>query len=132
MNSGRILICDDDAIARLIVHHILSVEGIFIIAMHDRAGSLLSDFEKNGADLVILDALMPEMNGTELLSKMRGLPGGSQTPAVFITATDDFREIENLYSCGGAAVLQKPFDLASLPRIARELINKSKMQTNRS
>jgi CheY-like chemotaxis protein len=66
-------------------------------------------------DILLLDVMMPEITGPELLSYLRAQPRFRTTPAVFLTAKADQDFIDQLIKAGAAAVITKPFDAMHLP-----------------
>jgi len=73
-------------------------------------------------DLVLLDVLMPGMDGAATLRALRKLPATSAVPVVFLTAQDLPSELQRLYELGAAAVLTKPFDPVTLPGKLRAVL----------
>lgn len=61
-------------------------------------------------DLILLDVMMPEMDGPALLARLRELPGLEQVPVAFVTAKTDERDVAPLKALGAMGVLAKPFD----------------------
>jgi CheY-like chemotaxis protein len=61
-------------------------------------------------DLVLLDVMMPEMDGPSTLAALRELPGMARIPVVFMTAKVQFAEITYYKSLGAREVISKPFD----------------------
>jgi CheY-like chemotaxis protein len=72
-------------------------------------------------DLLLLDVMMPEMDGPELLSKLRDMPGMAETPAVFVTAKTEAREIEPLLEAGAIGIVPKPFDPMTVGQTIQEM-----------
>jgi two-component system OmpR family response regulator len=66
-------------------------------------------------DLVLLDWMMPVMDGPTLFKRMRETDGLQDIPVVFITAKASQRELEELRGMGAAGVLSKPFSPKDLP-----------------
>jgi CheY-like chemotaxis protein len=63
-----------------------------------------------GPDLMLLDVMMPEMSGIELLSQLRAIPALKGVPAIFMTARAQANEIAELKALGALDVVVKPFD----------------------
>ena len=66
-------------------------------------------------DLLLLDVMMPEITGPELLAQLRRFERLRETPAVFLTAKAAPEDIDKLMQAGAAAVITKPFDAMKLP-----------------
>jgi CheY-like chemotaxis protein len=65
-------------------------------------------------DLVLLDYMMPEMDGTAILAALRADPATRHIPVVFMTARSMPAEVARLVAAGAAAVIAKPFDPLAL------------------
>lgn len=100
-----ILVIDDDPHIREIVDYALVRAGFKVVVAEDgKAG--LSAFEANRPDLVLLDILMPEMDGTEVCKKIRAT---AETPIIFLTSVDD--EVDRILGLeiGADDYVTKPF-----------------------
>jgi two-component system, OmpR family, response regulator len=75
-------------------------------------------------ELVLLDVSMPGMDGPATLEQLRGIPGASAVPVVFFTATSSDIEVQRLCALGAVAVIPKPFDVAALPRLVRDIMGR--------
>jgi two-component system, OmpR family, response regulator len=71
---------------------------------------------------VLLDVMMPEIDGIETLARMRALPEHRDTPIIFMTARTMQHEKERYLQLGAIGVIPKPFDPASLAVQVRELL----------
>ena len=60
-------------------------------------------------DLLVLDIMMPKINGFELCEKLRGSPGHETTPVIFATGSDRFDSRIRSANCGGNGFIVKPF-----------------------
>ena len=65
--------------------------------------------------LLLLDVMMPELDGPATLSALRAIPATATTPVVFMTAKVQRQEIEQLERLGAVGVIAKPFDPMTLP-----------------
>ncbi|HEX2559465.1 response regulator [Phenylobacterium sp.] len=74
-------------------------------------------------DVLLLDVMMPEMDGPTTLAQIRQLPGLSQTPAVFITARAQPQEQEAIKAMGAVGVITKPFDPMTLASDLRQILS---------
>lgn len=71
-------------------------------------------------DVVLLDVMMPELDGPGTLLELRRLPGFSQTPVIFMTARAQSHELDRFLGLGAVAVIIKPFDPMTLGRQVRD------------
>jgi CheY-like chemotaxis protein/HPt (histidine-containing phosphotransfer) domain-containing protein len=106
--GAKVLVVDDDAISRRAVSYSLEKARLNSVAVEDpkAAIELLSS---NTYDLVVLDVEMPEVNGYELCSKLRGFSANKRTPVVFVTALNSFESRANSSVSGGNDFIGKPF-----------------------
>jgi two-component system OmpR family response regulator len=71
---------------------------------------------------VLLDVMMPEIDGIETMSRMRALPEHMETPIIFMTARTMQHEKERYFELGAVGVIPKPFDPASLANQVRDIL----------
>ena len=118
----KVLIIDDDADIRSIVRLSLSrLGGMDVIeAASGAAGVRIAEEEL--PDVILLDMMMPSMDGSATMAALRSQPATSTTPIIFLTAKAMRPEIERLMKLGATGVLIKPFDPRTLPRDLRALI----------
>lgn len=73
-------------------------------------------------DVMLLDVMMPEMDGPTLLRHIRATPGVVSAPAIFMTAQTQAHELDALLALGAVGVVIKPFDPMSLGAEVRGLL----------
>jgi CheY-like chemotaxis protein len=71
-------------------------------------------------DVVLLDVMMPELDGPGTLERLRQLPGHADTPVIFMTARAQSHELDRFLSLGAIAVIIKPFDPMTLGQQLRD------------
>ena len=115
MNTKRILVVDDEpSVTRSLKLNLESAGGYDVFA-ENHATNALAAARIFGPDLVLLDVMMPGMDGGEVAAKFRADPLLRKTPVVFLTAIvsnaeTDGHEMES----GGDVFLAKPVDMAEL------------------
>lgn len=112
MALKRILIVDDDPMIRSLVQAILEGEGYEVVAADDGPkGIEILDSEPRpiNFDLVVLDVMMPGMNGLDVLTRMRIHPHTQKLPVVMLTGEDKAEDIMAGYSVGADYYITKPF-----------------------
>jgi len=72
-------------------------------------------------DLILLDVMMPEMDGVTTLQLLRKLPGCESIPAIFLTAKTRAQDVEQLKRAGALDIVPKPFDPMTLSRTVLEI-----------
>jgi CheY-like chemotaxis protein len=111
----RVLLVDDDAGIRESLKELLELEGFAVdTAEHGREG-LQRMAQPEVPCLVLLDLMMPVMNGVEFLKALRqdADPRIARTPVTVVSALDEAREVRERFQC---EVLRKPVDLDALLR----------------
>lgn len=77
-------------------------------------------------DLIILDVMMPGMDGIETYKRLRAIPKLAKTPIVFMTAKAMKHETDRYRALGAADVIPKPFDPITLPDLVRQIWNQAR------
>lgn len=117
--AKRILIVDDDEMVLIALNELLKPEGYEV----DSAGSAreaLEKIEKSRYDLLMLDIIMPEMNGLELCKIIRKREDCSETPIVFLTAKSREEDKAHGLDAGANLFLSKPISPDKLLAIVSE------------
>ena len=105
----RVLIIDDDTVARMLAREALEQSGCAVEeAENGRLG--LEAFIKQHPDLVLLDILMPEMDGFAVCTELRKLPEGVHTPVLIMTGLEDYQSITQAYDVGATDFIVKPIN----------------------
>ena len=111
----KILVVDDDPSVRTLVRDVLEVEG-YSVELAEDGFSALRRIEAERPDCVVLDVMMPGMDGHAVLSRIRSAEGGSGLPVVMLTAAADDAQAWQAWSGGVDYFLAKPFDPSELLR----------------
>ncbi len=112
-NSGTILIVDDQERNIQVVGTTLAAFG-FDFMTASSGEQALERVQARTPDLVLLDVMMPVMNGFDTCQKMRTLPGMENVPVIFLSADDEKNTIVRALECGGVDYVTKPFNKAEL------------------
>ncbi len=105
--KGRVLVIDDDASLRFALEAVLGDAGLGVVTAASGAAGLQA-FESGGADAVLTDLAMPEMDGLEVLTRLRTLDSG--VPVIMLTAHGSERVAVAAMKGGAYDYLPKPFD----------------------
>lgn len=105
----KLLIADDNNSDRLILKTILEKQGHEVICTANGAEAVAA-YKENRPDLVLLDALMPVMDGFEAARAMKSLAGEDLTPIIFITSLKDAASLVDCLDAGGDDFISKPYN----------------------
>lgn len=117
----RILYAEDEDDIRAIAQIALEDIGGFTVRYCANGREVLATIKEFTPDLVLLDVMMPEMDGPTTLRELRKLHNMSEIPAVFMTAKIQTNEIEEYKTLGAIDVIAKPFN----PMTLADEINKA-------
>jgi len=123
-----VMIEDDEGHARLIERNIRRA-GISNHIRHFADGTTALEFLLNGEDgpavngpaLILLDLNLPDMSGTDILTRIKSEPRLRRTPVVVLTTTDDKVEIQRCYDLGANVYITKPVNYDSFADAIRQL-----------
>jgi signal transduction histidine kinase len=116
-----ILIVDDDETERFLQREVLEPAGFDIIEAKSGTAALQL-FAECKPDLVVLDVVMPEINGFDVCQAIRTLPGGRDAPVLMATALDDIDSIDQAYRAGATDFIGKPINWPMLPHHVRYML----------
>ncbi|MDQ1080578.1 response regulator [Pseudoroseomonas cervicalis] len=118
---SRILYVEDDADVRHLASFALKAVGGFTVEACASGEEALARAEGFAPQLLLLDVMMPGMDGPTTLERLRTLPGLATTPAIFMTAKVQPQEVARYRALGSLDVISKPFDPMTLPAALREI-----------
>lgn len=121
----KILVCDDETKIRETFFDYLSAKG-FDVTTAANGKEAVEACEKQEYDLIILDVMMPQMNGLEACRRIRTL---SDTPVLFLSALGEEQDLLKGYSLGADDYIVKPFPLAVLAEKCGALISRYRGST---
>lgn len=121
MSAGRILVVDDEDDIRRVATLSLERVGGWEVVPASSAAEAVAAAEGGGFDAVLLDVMMPDVDGPATLERLRPILG-SGVPVVFLTAKVQPADVERLRGLGATGVLAKPFDPMRLPGELAELL----------
>lgn len=110
----KILLVEDEADIRMVAKLALESVGGFSVDACASGREALAHAEAAAPDLIMLDVMMPGMDGPATLAALRAVPAFSATPMLFMTAKVQPQEVAHFRSLGAIAVVAKPFDPMTL------------------
>jgi|ERR1700761_309923 len=114
MSEIRILHVDDEPDIRDIVDMSLGLNPDFLVRACDSGTEAVKAAAEWSPYLILLDVMMPGMDGPATLEELRKNPKTSAIPVVFMTARAQAREIDQFIALGAQGVISKPFDPMTL------------------
>jgi CheY-like chemotaxis protein len=107
---NRILYVEDEPDIRMVAQMALQAVGGFTVIACASGQEALDAAPGAGADLLLLDVMMPGMDGPTTLKGLRQLPATADTPVIFMTAKVQAAEVAVYKGLGALEVIPKPFD----------------------
>ena len=117
----RILYVEDETDIQAVARLALEAVGSFTVRVCSSGPEALVAIGEFVPDLVLLDVMMPGMDGPTTLRSLRALPDGAGIPVIFLTAKVQPAEVAQLKSFGALDVIAKPFDPMKLSDQVREI-----------
>jgi len=122
----RVMIVDDDPDALALMENILTDEGFELIKVSNATEVGLRAAQLS-PDLILLDFLMPEINGFEVSKALRNNELTRSIPIMAVTCLTKEQDIERIFECGADEYLAKPFKVDQLLEKVRELIGRGRI-----
>lgn len=111
----RLTYIEDEPDIRAIAEFALTEFGNYEVDVCGSGPEALSRTPDFNPDLIILDVMMPDMDGIETFKRLRAIPQLADTPIVFMTAKAMKHETDQYLKLGATGVIAKPFDPTTLP-----------------
>ena len=118
---ARILYVEDDPDIQAVAQLALEAVGGFTVYLSDSGADGLLAAAREQPDLILLDVMMPGMDGPTTLASLRADPDVMGIPVIFVTAKVQPAEVEHFTSLGALGVISKPFDPMTLADVVTEL-----------
>jgi two-component system OmpR family response regulator len=118
-----LLYVDDDDDIREIVEMSLSLDGALRVTTSAGGEQALADMRSQQPDLVVLDVMMPGLDGPAILQRMRADPALRHIPVIFMTAKANPQEVAHFRGLSAIGVIAKPFDPMALGQQVKALWN---------
>lgn len=119
---NRILYIDDEDDIREVAQMALEIDSDLEVRTSASGAEGIEEAIAWRPDLILLDVMMPVMDGPTVLKHLRENPATASIPVIFITARTQAQEVAALESLGGRGVLAKPFDPMTLAEQARAFL----------
>ncbi len=107
------MVVDDNPDIITIVKTILEGKGYHVLSAYS-GPELLTCLESQKPDLIVLDIMMPQMDGLEVLTRLKGAPDTSSIPVILLTAKVQYEDVLGGYKLGADYYITKPFTSTQL------------------
>ncbi|HEV8715809.1 MAG TPA: ATP-binding protein [Candidatus Binatia bacterium] len=124
-NRPLALVVDDDMVLRPLLCEVLQQAG-FVVEEAEEGEKALSLFLRTQPDIVLLDVMLPKMDGFTLCATLRTLPGGEHTPVLVVTGLGDTESIRRAYEVGATDFITKPLNWDILSHRVRYMLRASR------
>jgi PAS domain S-box-containing protein len=119
-----ILVVDDDDLIRMQLCDLMQQAG-YQVAEASNGSEALAAYTRLQPEIVLIDAIMPVMDGFTCCTELQKLPGGANTPILMITALDDQTSVEQAFAVGATDYITKPIQWEVLRQRVSRLIEAS-------
>lgn len=123
--SLKILYVEDEDDIREITRIALSDIGGHDLCVCSSGLEAIQKAQSFNPHIILLDVMMPEMDGTQTLAELKKFPNLIEALFIFMTAKVQNSEVNHLLSLGAVSVISKPFDPIQLPEILRDIWKKN-------
>ena len=124
---AQVLIVDDDRSTRSTLRYTLQRDGFKVEEAADGAQALTM-LKRFKPDVILMDAVMPVMDGFTACARMQELPGGRAIPVLMITALEDNSSVERAFAAGASDYIPKPIHYAVLSQRVRRIIEANRAE----
>ena len=121
MEKIKILYIEDNAENRLLVRRVLETEGYLVLEAEDGISGIRKA-KSEQPDLILMDIMMPGLDGREVTTRLRGVPHLEKIPIIALTASVMRGDRERAVAAGCDGYLQKPIDVDRLPDQIEEFL----------
>lgn len=122
MNLKRVLLAEDDRDIQVVARMALKMGGVEEVFVANDGQECLSLVQKARPDLILLDVMMPRLDGYATCELLKQDPNANQIPVIFLTAKAQDVDIKKGLALGGIGYLTKPFDPTTLCQHIRSIM----------
>lgn len=121
MSLDRILYVEDEPDIQVVAKIALEAVGGFEVLICSSGAEALAKVDGFAPDLILLDVMMPDMDGPTTLKHLRTHPATAAIPVIFLTAKAQASEISQFQAMGAQGIIAKPFDPMTLSAQVRKI-----------
>lgn len=126
-NLAQVLVVDDDRSTRSALRHTLQRDGFRVEEAADGAQALTM-LKRFQPDVILMDAVMPVMDGFTACAKIQEMPNGRAIPVLMITGLEDNVSVERAFAAGASDYIPKPIHFAVLSQRVRRIIEANRAE----
>lgn len=125
MKIEKVLVVDDDEDIRIVAELAARRIGGWDVVCAASGEEALAIVLRELPDLILLDAMMPVLDGPSTMRKLLENPATSKIPVIFLTAKVQQREVDRYLELGARGVISKPFEATALPSEIRRILRET-------
>ena len=129
IENAKVLVVDDHPFSRMTATDMLTLDGYEVLEA-ENSSSVFKCVLESKPDLILLDVMMPQMNGFEVCKRLKQDQRTQQIPVIFVTVSDDRKLRLECIEAGGDDLLPKPLDRLTLSARVKSLINQKRLNEN--
>lgn len=122
MSIARVMLVDDDPDIRFIAELSLSRIGGWEVVLASSGPEALVALEREQPDVLLLDMVMPGMDGAAVMRALQQDEALRGLPVIFLTGKAQDHELAQYLALGAAGLIEKPFDPMTLPALVTEIV----------
>jgi CheY-like chemotaxis protein len=123
--SLSVILAEDDPDIQLVARLALKRAG-FNVTVVGNGQEALEAVQRTPPDVILLDWMMPELDGPETCRRLKADPSTAAIPVIFLTAKSQEAEIQRGLSLGAAGYVTKPFDALALGQQVRDIVDQQR------
>lgn len=127
--NSLILVVDDSKYMRFKLRQVLEGDGYAVVEA-ENGMQALALFEKLRPEIVLMDCMMPVMDGFMACTKLQEIPGGDRVPVIMITTLDDDSDVDLAFEAGATDYITKPIHWAVLRHRVRRMLHARHAETS--
>lgn len=121
---SKIMVVEDDPTTVKLLKFMLERKKYEVVSCSN-GKEAVDSLERESPDLILMDVMMPEMDGIQATGKIKENPATSSIPVIILSALGQEMEVMKGLQCGADGYVVKPFDSQALLRIIEEKLDKS-------
>ena len=122
MNVTKVMIVDDDEDIRMVCELAVRRIGGWEVVMAASGAEALALARSEQPDVILLDVMMPGIDGPTTLERLRNQPETESIPVIFLTAKAQKQEVDRYMTLGATGVIGKPFQVMTLADEIRRIV----------